>query len=256
MGTTMKAGADLGFRQLAGRLGLAAWQLRLAVEHGLVPEPDAEGRWPAETAGRARTGKIIEAFGEQPPVGAEKAAARLAPRLALDVERADVEVLVARGELTVISRYRRYPIYLLRELDALDAERVSEVVANRKGPLFDTVEAKAAALVLDWPKDVFDRIAADRALPTDQLGRYSLADVRALAADGDLGARVNAERHRRALARARRNEERHEDALRTWMLRCGAYLDRTADDPPDPKAASRALRALKVLRSTVHLHPA
>jgi hypothetical protein len=255
---TTNPGADLGFRQLATRLGLAAWQLRLALEHELLPGPDAEGRWPASAADRfrGRTAQIIETFGEQAPIGAGKAAARLALRLALDVERADIEVLVARGELKVIGRYQRHPIYLLRDLDALDARHVQEVVAARKGPLLDTVDAKGAALVLGWPKDIFDRIAADRALPVDQLGRHPLPAVQALAADADLGARVRAEQHRRAVTRARRNEERHEDALRTWMLRCTAYLDRTADEPPDVKTAGRTLRALKTARSTAVLHAA
>ncbi|MEW2357055.1 hypothetical protein [Spirillospora sp. NPDC029432] len=248
--------ADLGFRQLAGILGLAPWQLRLALEHGLVPAPDADGRWPAGTPERCPGGaQIIEAFGEEPPIGAGKAAARLALRLALDVERADIEVLVARGDLTVAGRYRRHPIYLLRDLDALDAGVVRDVVATRKGPLLDSVDAKGAALVLGWPKGLFDDIAAERSLPADQLGRYHLADVRALAADGALAERARADLRHRALARARRDEERHEDALRNWMLRCTAYLDRAADDPPDPAAAGRTLRALRTARAAPLDHP-
>ncbi|MFB4318860.1 hypothetical protein [Actinomadura sp. 21ATH] len=248
--------ADLGFRQLAGALGLTTWQLRLALDHGLVPASDAGGRWPAGTPERCRDkAQIIEAFGEEPPIGAGKAAARLALRLALDVDRADIEVLVARGDLTVIGRYRQHPIYLLRDLDALDAARVRDVVATRKGPLLDSVDAKGAALVLGWPKGLFDRVAAEYSLPADQLGRYHLADVRALAADGDLAARARADQRHRALTRARRKEEHHEDVLRNWMLRCTAYLDRAADDPPDPATATRTLRALRTVRATPLDHP-
>jgi hypothetical protein len=247
--------AGVGVQRLASRLGLAAWQLRLAREHGLIPEPDLDGRWSADLAGQcqARSAQIVAAFGDEPPVGA--AAARLALRLRLDVEKADIEVLVARGELTMVGRFQRNPIYLLGDLDALDAGSVAEVVAARKGPLLDRVDAKGAALVLGWPKAIFARVAAERALPADQLGRYALADVRGLADDGDLTARVHAEERDQALNRARRTEERHEDALRSWMLRCTAYLDRTTEDPPDATTATRALKGITAARSTMASQP-
>jgi hypothetical protein len=252
--TPSRAGA--GVQQLASRLGLAAWQLRLAREHGLIPEPDLNGRWSAELAGRcqANSSKIVAAFGNEPPVGAAKAAARLARRLRLDVEKADIEVLVARGGLTMVGRFQRNPIYLLRDLDALDPGGVAEIVAARKGPLLNRVDAKGAALVLGWPKASFTRIAAERGLAADMLGHYALDDVRALGDDGDLTARVQAEERDLALNRARRNEERHEDTLRSWMLRCTAYLDRTAEDPPDAMTATRALKAITAARSTMASH--
>ncbi|XVQ14377.1 hypothetical protein ACQP1W_18105 [Spirillospora sp. CA-255316] len=253
METGTKPRAELNSRQLATRLGLAAWQMRLAREHGLIPEPDVDGRWSADLADRCqeRKPKIAAAFGDEPPIGACKAAALLATRVRLDVERADVEVLVARNELTVASRYQQYPVYLIHDVETLDEERVAEVVAARKGPLFDRVEAKGAALILGWPKSVFDRVASERALPTDQLSRYALADVRALVADADLIARVRTECHDRAMVRARRNEQRSAEALRKWILDCSAYIDRSAETPPDPATAARALRALTTARSTV-----
>jgi hypothetical protein len=252
METDTKPRAELSSRSLATRLGLAAWQMRLAREHGLLPEPDVDVRWSAALADRCQEHKpkIAAAFGDEPPIGACKAAVLLATRVRLDVERADVEVLVARNELTVVSRYQQYPVYLIHDVETLDAERVAEVVAARKGPLFDSVEAKGAALILGWPKGVFDRIAAERALPTDQLGRYALADVRALVADADLIARVRSECHDRALARARSKELRSAEALHKWMLDCSAYIDRAIETPPDPARAARALRALTTARST------
>jgi hypothetical protein len=247
---------DIGLRQLAERLGVTSWQLRLAREHGLIPGPDRDGRWSAELAEecRERAPQIVRAFGERAPVGATKAAARLAQRLRLDVDKADVEVLVARGELTMIGSFQRHPIYLLRDLDALDADGVAEVVAARKGPLFERVDARGAALVLGWPKSIFTRIASERGLPSDRLGRYALADVRALAEDGDLTARVRAEQRDQVLNQARRSEERNEDALRNWMVRCTAFLDHTAEDPPDTAMASRALKAISAARSTLASH--
>ncbi|MFC7733405.1 hypothetical protein [Actinomadura keratinilytica] len=124
------------FRQFAALLGITAWQLRLAREHGLLPEPDVDGRrWSAELADRCadRRPQILSAFGEQPPIGAAKAAARLALRVGLDVDRADIEILVARGDLSVISRYQGNPVYLLRDLDALAPGTITAVVAARKG---------------------------------------------------------------------------------------------------------------------------
>ncbi|MEU6034727.1 hypothetical protein ABZ801_04910 [Actinomadura sp. NPDC047616] len=241
------------FRQFAALVGITAWQLRLAREHGLLPEPDLDGRrWSAELAERCtdRRPQILSAFGEQPPIGAAKAAARLALRVGLDVDRADIEILVARGDLSVISRYQGNPVYLLRDLDALTSETITSVVATRKGPLLDTVDARGAATILDWPKDVFERIAAERELGTDQLGRYSIDDVRALAADHDVAERVRHEQRRAALLRARRNQTRCENTLRDWLRHCTAYLEGATAAPPKMADAGRALRALATARAT------
>ncbi|GLW63392.1 hypothetical protein Arub01_16360 [Actinomadura rubrobrunea] len=249
---------DYGFRQFAALLGVTAWQLRLAQEHDLLPGPDLEGRrWSAELADRyADSGpRIVAAFGEDPPVGAAKAAARLALRVGLDVERADIEVLVARGDLTVISRFQGNPVYMLRDLDALDPDTIASVVAARKGPLFDSVDARGAATILDWPKGVFERIAAERRLPTDQLGRYSIDQVRALAADDEIADRVRRERDRTARLRARRTRERCENTLRDWLLRCNAYLDGAVTEPPKVAEAGRALRALAAARAATARTP-
>ncbi|KAB2346817.1 hypothetical protein [Actinomadura rudentiformis] len=244
---------EYGLRQFAAALGLATWQIRLAREHGIVPEPEIDDRsWSAAQVAKSaeQTERIRSAFGEDPPIGAINAAARLAERVFLDVDRADVEILVARGELTVIGRYRTYPIYLLRDVDALDPRTVTEVVAARKGPLADSVDAKGAAAILGWPKDLFNRIAAERALATDQLGRFSLSDVRAVAADEKLTQRAHEEQRRKEQAKALRAQTQIEDALRSWLLRCMAYIDRTIEDPPDSYAAGRTLRALITARAT------
>ncbi|MEU5883396.1 hypothetical protein [Spirillospora sp. NPDC047279] len=245
---------EYGLRQMATKLGLSTWQVRLAREHGLLPEPDIAGRrWSAALAAESdgRTERIRAAFGDEPPVGGLKAALRLAVRVALDVERADIEILVARGDLTVIGRFQEHPIYLLRDLDALHPQTVADVVNARKGPLADTVDARGAATILDWPLALFNRVAAERDLPSDQLGRYALADVRAIAADESLAERGREEQQRLALERARKAESRSEDILRGWLLRCTAYLDRALDDPPDSAAPGRALRSLEAARDLI-----
>jgi hypothetical protein len=239
--------ADLGPNQLAARLGLTRWQLRLGREHGLLPDPDLDGeRWSAWLVDECadRRDQVVARFGEEPPVGAIRAAARLAVRTGLDVERRDVEVLVAQEDLEVVSTFRGHPLYLLRDLDALDPSAVRDVVSARKGPLFDSVDAGGAVTILGWPRKTFDRVAGERALATDRFGRYALADIHALAADEELAQEVRAEKLRRALAKARRAETDIEDVVRGWMLRCTAYLDRDADQPPDPALLGRAIRNL------------
>ncbi|MFB4298371.1 hypothetical protein [Actinomadura sp. NTSP31] len=248
----MPAQTDLGANQLAVRLGLARWQLRVGREHGLLPEPDLDGeRWSAGLVEECahRCGQVVTRFGEEPPIGAIRAAARLAMRTGLDVERRDVEVLVARDHLEVVSSFRGHPLYLLRDLDALDPEKVRDVVAARKGPLFDTVEAGGAVTILGWPRKTFDRIAGERTLAKDRFGRYALADIRALAADDELAREVREEKRRRALAKARRAETDIEDVVRGWLLRCTAYVDRAVEEPPDPALLGRAIRGLAGTRA-------
>ncbi|WP_051712669.1 hypothetical protein [Spirillospora albida] len=243
--------ADYSVNQLAVHLGLAPWQMRLGREHGLLPEPDRDGeRWSAALAAELEGGQVIARFGTEPPIGAGRAATRLAGRVGIDVERPDIAVLAAHGELRVISAFRGHPVYLLRDLDALDPDAVRAVVSTRKGPLADTVDAAGAAAILDWPRRAFDRIALSRSLPMDRLGRYMLADVRALKADELLARQVSEEKHRLAAAKRHRQEAKCEDAIRGWILRCTAYVDRVAEDPPDTAALSRALRTLTAARRT------
>ncbi|MGI5414891.1 hypothetical protein [Actinomadura luteofluorescens] len=246
--------ADHSAHQLATLLGLARWQLRLGVEHGLLPKPDLEGdRWSAALAeeARSRGEEIVARFGDEPPIGSAKAAARLASRVGLDVERGDVEVLVAQGDLDVISTFRGFPVYLLRDLDQIDPDFVRRVVTARKGPLTDTVDAGGAATILGWPRKTFDRIAGERGLATDRLGRYALAEVQALSADERLTRHVQEEQRNLALDRTRRSETRVEDVVRAWILRCSAFLDRDADQPPDTAPLGRALRSLITIRADI-----
>ncbi|MBW8486143.1 hypothetical protein [Actinomadura parmotrematis] len=241
-----------GARRLADRLGLAPWQFRLAREHDLIPPPDpATGRWTGSAADRFadRAADIVGRFGDVPPIGAEKAAQRLAARVRTDVERSDIEVLVARGDLAVAGTYQSNPVYLLRDIDDLDGETVTEVVGARKGPLLDTVNAAGAARILAWPKALFERVADERGLAVDQLGRYSSAEVRALADNSELRARVTEEHRAIALTKAREREGQCTRILREWLICCTAYLETTVDEPPEISEGRRALRALTGARS-------
>ncbi|NDU72806.1 hypothetical protein GWI34_09215 [Actinomadura sp. DSM 109109] len=243
--------ADHGAGQLAILLGLTRWQVRLGREHGLLPEPDLEGdRWSAALAegARSRSAEIIARFGDDPPIGSARAAARLASRVGLDVERGDIEILVAQGDLNVISTFRGFPVYLLRDLDRLDPDSVRRVVTARKGPLTDTVDTGGAATILGWPRKTFERVAGERGLSADRLGRYALSDVQALGADDALVREVREEKRNLYLARTRRSESQAEDVVRAWILRCSAFLDRDADHSPETAPLGRALRRLTAIR--------
>ncbi|WP_067825309.1 hypothetical protein [Actinomadura kijaniata] len=240
----------LNARDLAAELGLTSWQLRLARADGMIPKADLDGRWSPELVRSCaeRVPDVLAAYGDRPPIGAVRAAALLSTRAGIDVERADVETLVTRGVLQVIGNYRGKPLYLRHDLEELDDATVVEVVTARKGVLHDTVDGHGAARVLGWPKAVFDLIAARSGLTADQLGRYPLDRVRALAADPELSEQARQKAHAAALAKARRDENRHEETLRDWLQRCAAYLDRVTERPPDATQVARTLRALTTAR--------
>ncbi|MFG2021797.1 hypothetical protein [Actinomadura geliboluensis] len=246
-----------GAHQFAGHLGLTRWQLRVGLEHGVLPAPDLDGgRWSADLAESAgEAGKeVIARFGDEPPIGSARAAARLAARVGLDVERRDVEVLVAQGALDVVSTFRGYPVYLMRDLDRLDPETVRAVVSTRKGPLMESVDVGGAMSILDWPRRTFDRVASERGLTTDRLGRYALSDIQALRADDGLAREIAEEKRHLTLVKKRESEAHVEDVVRGWMLRCFAYVDGDAEQPPDIALLSRALRSLGTVRAELASH--
>ncbi|POM23725.1 hypothetical protein BTM25_23460 [Actinomadura rubteroloni] len=243
-----------GQRAFAVRLDLGDWQFRAARTLGLVPDPDAgPGRWSAGLVDRCRgeADRIRAELGSDPPAGAARAAARLARRAVLDVERVDVEVLAASGVLPVAGRYRGHPVYLARHLDAVPTATLAEVVAARKGPLRDTVDAGGAARALGWRSQQFGRLVAERGLTKDRLGRYALADVRALAADEALMETAAAEAAQADVQRARRAEERCTTALRGWLAACTRFLDGAEPRSPDLATARRALSGLTSARYTL-----
>ena len=57
-----------------------------------------------------------------------------------------------------------------------------------------------------------------------------------------------------ALTKIRRTETQIEDVVRGWLLRCTAYIDRDADQPPDTAALGRAIRSLAATRAARAAH--
>jgi hypothetical protein len=98
--TTPRPARDYGPIQLAGRLGLAPWQFEAALDQQLIPPPDVGGRrWSAALADflADQVDRIVAVVGAEHPIGAHRAAGRLADRIGLDVERADVESWSSAG---------------------------------------------------------------------------------------------------------------------------------------------------------------
>jgi hypothetical protein len=114
---------DYGPVQAPRRLGLAGWQFEAAIRRGLIPYAGPGGRWPAEVIEDAagRLPEILAAVGDQPPVGANRAAERLSERLQTDIDRAEVDAVAEQGLLPAAGEYKGWPLYDAVDLDNLAA---------------------------------------------------------------------------------------------------------------------------------------
>lgn len=194
--TTTAAARDFGPIQLARYLGLQDWQFRTARERGLLPAADLGNRWSAAAAEVAagKVAEIIALFGDHPPIGANRSAARLAQRTGHEVLPADIDVLVERGLLVAVDEFEGWPVYDTRHLDALDAEAIGEAVAARTQWVHDSLDAWAAARELGWRHSEFEQVSKERQLSAGWFGRYHRDVIAELAADEALNARVDADR--------------------------------------------------------------
>lgn len=181
MATARRVLKDYGPKQAPEYLGLAGWQFEDARRRGLIAPPDcARGRYSAALIEdvAARLEEIRAVVGDSPPVGANKAADRIAARLDLSIGREEVEALVQRGLLAKVGEWNGWPTYDPRDLDAVaDREQalLTELVASR-----DEREAAAAAELaawrerslmaaeaaarLGWRVEEFEAVAAERGL--------------------------------------------------------------------------------------------
>ncbi|MBB4679328.1 hypothetical protein [Crossiella cryophila] len=175
--------------ELAGHLGLRDWQVLAAREFGLLPAPDAAGRWSAAAAA-ALTGevdRILAAVGEEYPVGGPRSAGRLAARSGLPVTPADVAALAERGVLTVAARYtgngQSHDLFAPAQLDRVAEEQagaLAAVVAERTEWIAAGLSVEEAARALGWQRqDQFLEFAQRRGL-VGKHGHYARADIEAL----------------------------------------------------------------------------
>jgi hypothetical protein len=185
--------ADFGPVQVLGHTRLAGWQWDAATAAGLIPPPDVDGhRWSAAVADAvaARYEEIIAAVGTDAPIGGHRAAARLAGRTGLGVEKPDVEALADAGLLTVAGWYKDWPLWDCRALDAVDADAVGAVVAERQAWIAGSISTWDAPAYLGWRRDEFTRVARQRGLTPGRLDRYARADLDVFAGDEDLAEQV------------------------------------------------------------------
>lgn len=182
--------AAFGPVQVLERTGLAGWQWDAAAAAGLIPPAGPDGRWPAAVAEEiaARRDQIVAATGDDPPVGGNRAAGRLAARTGLDVRKPDIEALAAAGLLTSAGSYKGWPLWDCRDLDAVGEDQVAGVVGERQAWLAVSVSTRDAPAYLGWHRRDLERAAARRGLRPGPLDRYARAELDTLAADEDLAA--------------------------------------------------------------------
>ncbi|MGH3647624.1 MAG: hypothetical protein ACRDTM_10695 [Micromonosporaceae bacterium] len=111
---------DHGPLQLADRLGLARWQVRRAVDDGLIALPDVPGsRWSAAIveAAAGRVDRIREAVGGVPDLGAARAAAFLSDRFGEPVEPYVLIELDRHDLVPEVGEFKGHPLYCGRALE-------------------------------------------------------------------------------------------------------------------------------------------
>lgn len=136
---------DYGPVQLATYLGLYEFQLRRALEDGLVPGPDrARGRWSASLADAAlaRAAEIRAAAGSVPDYGAVRAAEELSRRLGIEVTADTVEELASRDLIPVTGYYKDNALYDGRAVEKF-TDTAAAVAAARDGRLRTADESAA-----------------------------------------------------------------------------------------------------------------
>lgn len=197
--------ADFGPIQAPRHLGIPVWKFDAAVRRGLIDGSGPVGRWSAAAIAdaKARLPEILAAVGDQAPIGAGRAADRIAERLgdrldaAVGVEADEVDQLADRGLLTAVDEYKGRPLYDAIDLDqAADqhADLIAELAAARHAWQTASLHPYQAQERLRWTRDEFTRVVKERGIEAGRFGRYAAADIEALAADEQLQEQVRGER--------------------------------------------------------------
>ncbi|MFI7074268.1 3'-5' exonuclease [Micromonospora sediminicola] len=195
--STTSSPADYGPVQVLRHTGLAEWQWDAATRAGLIPPADVAGRrWSAAVADdvAARREQIVAAVGDEAPIGGNRAAARLAERTGLTVDKPDVEALADAGALAVSSWYKEWPLWDCKALDAVDVDQLAAIVANRQAWTAASISAWDAPAYLGWRKADFEKVTRERGLRPGRANRYAKADLDALAGDEDLAEQLRVDR--------------------------------------------------------------
>jgi hypothetical protein len=135
--------------------------------------------------------------GDQPTVGANRAAERLAERLGIDVDRAEIDALAEQGLLPEAGEYKGWPLYDAVDLDELadsHGDLIAAMAAERIAWMEASLHPIDARERLGLRRDEFDKAVAERGLEPGQFGRFAIADVDNLAADDELVDAIRADR--------------------------------------------------------------
>lgn len=192
----MGTARDYGPIQAPRELGLAVWMFEAALRRALIPPADHGGRWSAEVIAdaAARCDQIRAQLPDGPPIGATRAAVRIAERLVpVEVAAAEVEALAVRGLLTAVDNYKGHPLYDRSDLDRVAAEHselIASLAAERHGWDQASITRDQACAELGWSPAEFVRVTADRGLVPGRFGRWGRATIASLAVDEQLGDRV------------------------------------------------------------------
>lgn len=190
---------DLDDTQLREALGMSWGDWKRALEAGVVPAPDRGEFWTRAAAdeliGRAEQ---LRAATPPQPLGARRSAEVLAELTGLAVTADDIEDLAKRGLTSVVGDYKGWELYDVAALHALAADEqhlavLADLVGVRTAWLADSLEPREAAAFLGWKETDLARVVAERGLIPGRFGRYSRADLAALAQDEDLMESVRGE---------------------------------------------------------------
>jgi hypothetical protein len=189
--------SEYGPMVLANWLGLAHWQFEYARADDLIPAPDkTNGKWSHAAAEMfaERRAEILDRVGTEHPIGARRAAEKMAERTGLDVQAWDVETLVERKLLTAVDEYKGYDLYPVRALERVPAELLAELVDERQAWFAVSVPAWDAAEHVGWRREEFDRVARERGLKPGPCKRYARVELDALAGDSELNEKIRGDR--------------------------------------------------------------
>jgi DNA polymerase III epsilon subunit-like protein len=185
--------------QAAAALGLDTedWQ-RLTEASSTASAPEAEeGRWSRHQI--LTLDRLYRHRWDRDgwPIGAVKAAERLAWRLGRDtgtVTDEHVLALVDAGHLSACDEYKGHPLYDRDALDALDETVVDAVIGERAAWRKASLPGRDAAALLGWTETELARAAEAAGMTTGAEDRWARSDLATLADDDELAERIAADR--------------------------------------------------------------
>jgi hypothetical protein len=182
----------LDTEQMMQRLGLDRGAWMRGREHQLIPDPDVGVFWSQAAADQmtGRAAQIRDAIPPQ-PLGMTRCVQLLAEGTGLDVQDADLQVLIDRGLVEVVDYYKKWALYDVGALNTLLATEqgrqvIGEIVVERQAWIQASITEPDAARWLGGSTGDLRKAAADRDMKPGRFGRWARTDIAALSDDQDL----------------------------------------------------------------------